>query len=238
MENLRLSFYVFCIFVVTISVGCQKEDFSREDLPITHTEPKGRGIDGEEHAHHPDTRTVPYPNIIHRTYIPTNPNFAHTKCKAWRITWPVYNSSISEDKIASVFSVNNGALNSIVYLNNVSKENTFNTHFSLYYQKTLKPSYSMWNELIHTFGNSSQMGIISFAKEDFTLKHIENMVKERPSLFESYWSGSPETETEYEEGDFYLYRLAKQNQVTLYGGVRIVSMKPRIIEVYLAVPNY
>ncbi|WP_232325938.1 hypothetical protein [Spirosoma montaniterrae] len=57
---------------------------------------------------------------------------------------------------------------------------------------------------------------------------------ERPDKFETYWVDNSNEPPVYQQGDLFLFKLTEQH---LYGGIRIVSMTPRIIEVYLAVPN-
>jgi hypothetical protein len=44
-------------------------------------------------------------------------------------------------------------------------------------------------------------------------------------------------ELAYSEGDFVYFRLDQDGEPTRWGGIRIVSMTPRIIEVYVAVPQ-
>jgi hypothetical protein len=63
------------------------------------------------------------------------------------------------------------------------------------------------------------------------------MATERPELFEIYYDDDQNTfwESEYEAGDFFLFKV--MSEVPTFGGVRIVSESPRIIEVFYAVPN-
>lgn len=70
---------------------------------------------------------------------------------------------------------------------------------------------------------------------DEPLDNIIYWVTERPSLFETLWPGfgAATEEVDYSEGDFIQFALFSGH----YGGIRIVSMTPRIIEIYLAVPN-
>jgi len=78
------------------------------------------------------------------------------------------------------------------------------------------------------------METVRFAKVDKSVSTIKYWVEERPDQFENYWPGSSDVELEYESGDFFMFELTDQK---LYGGIRIVSMSPRIVEVYLAVLN-
>jgi hypothetical protein len=190
------------------------------------------GVNG--YTTYPDGQRVVYPTIIEQTYIPSNDLFAHTKCLAWRISWPEYPAGTDPERIATIFNASNGALNSIHYLNNTHPQNTHKAAFSLYHNK-LEAAIQMWQELDHR--DVALMEDALFYKTDHSAKIIEGWVKERPSLFKSYWESSDEQEADYQAGDIFLFRLTDQDQYK-YGGIRIVSLTPRIIEVYLAVPNY
>lgn len=193
----------------------------------------GGGHDGPGgFEENPDGR-YPYPEIIEKEYIPPYDLFAEEKCLAWRITWPWYDDDFDSEKIPTVLSFNTGALNSINYLNNTSPGNTHNGTLSLYYNYKVESANTMWSELTYSFGEPS-METVYFAKNDVSLETIMDWVTERPSLFEHHWPGSSYNDMEYEEGDFIQFELENANR---YGGIRIVSMTPRIIEVYLAVPN-
>ena len=65
------------------------------------------------------------------------------------------------------------------------------------------------------------------------------LVQNRPKLFVNNWPGGGENEVDYQEGDFIHFQLSNTSLsvAELYGGIRIVSMSPRIVEVYLALPN-
>src|SRR5687768_13138436 len=96
-----------------------------------------------------DTWRYPYPDIIAREFIPSNIFFAHTKCLAWRITWPEYENSADDDKIPTVFGTN-GTLSSFDFLNNVDPGNTHNKVFSLYYNSRVDAASLLWAELDYT----------------------------------------------------------------------------------------
>ena len=78
---------------------------------------------------------------------------------------------------------------------------------------------------------------INFKKYDMTPQGIEILVTQQPSHFSTYYVDSENSveEPEYEEGDFFLFKI--ESNPIRYGGIRIVSESPRIIEVYLAVVN-
>jgi hypothetical protein len=152
----------------------------------------------------------------------------------WRIEWPAYQASADIQKIPTVLAMN-GALNSFYYLNNLSAANTYKTKFSIYYDDKVASSNEMWDELYYTFNAAPEsMELVRFAKVDVSVDNIQYWVEERPDQFENNWPGSSDSELDYAEGDFIMCHLTDQN---VYGGIRIVSMTPRIIEVYLAVPT-
>lgn len=103
----------------------------------------------------------------------------------------------------------------------------------MFYGDKVEASASMW-EVLDYADVSEGMEIPYFALSAQPLDNIIDWVTERPNLFELYWPGGNQTELSYSESDFIQFYLTKAG---LYGGIRIVSMEPRIIEVYLAVPN-
>lgn len=222
---------------VMFFLGCE-ENFStkNEGSTLSGTKTFRGGSEGPgSFTDHPNGDRYPYPEIIFHEYISDIKLFAHTKCLAWRITWPDYAGDADTDKIPSVFNTSNGALNSFYYLNNVSPQTTYNSKFSLFSNDKVECSMTLWDELDYAFdAPSGSMEIVQFAKVDQPLNIIMDWVTKRASQFENYWPGSDGEELDYNEGDFILYYLNDQDY---YGGIRIVSMSPRIIEVYLAVPN-
>lgn len=184
---------------------------------------------------HPNDQGVPYPEITHQTYISDNPLWAHTRCQAWRIEWPHYDGAVNPDRIPSVFTLHSGALNSFYFLNNTSPATTYKTNFSLYYEDKIEHTISMWMQLPHATWAVHEMETTYFSKAEIALDTIQHMVTQRASLFETYWpEGTQTTAFDYQAGDFFLFKNSTQGR---FGGVRIVSMSPRIIEVYLAEPN-
>lgn len=225
-----------CILSVGIS-GCSDEFWGKEPTPIQPSdkiaiEERDTPGDLKREDSGSDNR-VPYPNIFKKVFIPEYELFASMKCLAWRITWPEYPAGMDTDKIPSVFSAPSGALNSFYYLNNVGPQNTYNTSFSLYHGNKVEATIAMWDELPYAV-NGANMETVYFALSDQPLSTIEDWVTKRPAQFESYWPGSSATDLEYEEGDIIVFKLVNANR---YGGIRIVSMSPRVIEVYVAVPN-
>lgn len=238
MYKLRLSslYVVICMLALTLS-SCEDSLFER-DQPTVAGKTIGEGSkDLPEGLMDNRDGRYPYPEIIEREYIPRYDLFNHTKCLAWRITWPAYDASMDPEKIPTVFSKETGFVNSFYFLNNTSPGNTYKCNFSLYYGNKVESANTMWTELIYSFEAGSNMVTTYFAESDQTLDDIKFWVMERPSLFQDYWPGSNVNDIEYEEGDFIQYQL-DVGEIDLYGGIRIVSMTPRIIEVYLAVPNY
>jgi hypothetical protein len=221
---------------ILLALGACEDNLMQKTSPTIGAEifeDRGQSTLGDE-KNAPGGNTYPYPDIIKREFIPAVRDFAHTKCFAWRITWPWYDSDDGSGMIPTVFSRKNGALNSFDYLNATDALNTYNGTMSLYYQNKLEAVNSMWNELDYSFVGIDIIEPIIIEKSDWTLGEIIDRVTGRPSLFKSLWPGGGSTEMEYEEGDFFQFYMYTAD---LYGGVRIVSMSPRIIEVYLAVPN-
>lgn len=178
---------------------------------------------------------VPYPTIIERTYIPEYDLFDHTKCNAWRIEWPAYAPSVDADKIATFLATSTGSLNSLDYLNNTDNAKKSRLNFSLFTDQKIEAA----TEVIDLWlGISILAKQASFRALEKTVDQIKYMATERPELFEIYWddAGSTIHEADYQEGDFYLFMLDTEG-APQYGGIRIVSVEPRIIEVYHAVPN-
>lgn len=178
------------------------------------------------YADHPGG--MPVPTITEYTFIPTNSWFAHTKCTAWRIEWPAYGAGMNKDYIPNFFATSTGALNSSNFLTNNPAVKQ-NVNFSLYHDKKL--TTAAWIS-----GMPASIQPVWMKKYNLTPAEIESIVKNRPSSFESHWphAGDLVSSEDYKAGDFFLYKLAND---LLYGGVRIVSEEPRIIEVYLAMPN-
>jgi len=236
MKNLRLATIYLMAGVLIITTSCEENFMTRDQ----HTSIEGKTIRGINespggYTTHSDGWRYPYPEIIKKTFIPPNPMFDHTKCIAWRIAWPEYEASADSDKIPTVFTTGNGALNSFYYLNNVDPQNTYNSKFNLYYDEKLASSSGLWDELDYTFNApAGSMETVRFAKHELSVSSIQYWVEERPELFEINYPGVGDEEIQYQEGDFFIFFLTDQN---LYGGVRIVSMSPRIIEVYYAIPN-
>ena len=225
---------LFCSIFVLTMVSCTENQVAPNKT--ISTIPRGDIFDspaGElpEGIPENDNWRYPYPDIIAREFIPPYEFFAHTKCLAWRITWPEYENSADDDKIPTVFGTN-GALSSFDYLNSVGPGNTHNKVFSLYYSNKVEAASLLWAELDHT--DAALMEVPYFVLSDQPLDNIKDWVTERPSLFESYWPGGGANDLDYSQGDFIQFYLSDAD---LYGGIRIVSMTPRIIEVYLAVPN-
>jgi len=177
-----------------------------------------------------------FPEIIETEFIPPYEFFAETKCLTWRITWPQYDSDYSSQYIPTVLSLNNGELNSFNFLNGTHPQNTHNSTISLYYHQEVKSANIMWDELDHSFDTDGyeEMLNVNFEESSVSLETLMDWVTKRPDLFKHHYPvASFYNELKYEEGDFIQFHITKAE---LYGGIRIVSMTPRIIEVYLAVP--
>lgn len=224
---------VFAGIIVLSIAACEDNSLQKNPQTIGGKifEDNGSATPGDKKA---PGESYPYPEIIKREFIPTISEFIHLKCIAWRITWPWYDSDDGSGIIPTVWSRKTGLLNSFEYLNATSPGNTYNGTMSLYYQNRLEAVNSLWTELDYSFSGFDNIEPIVFAASDWTLPVIIDRVTSRPGLFETYWPGGGNSDIDYEEGDFIQFYMSTAD---LYGGVRIVSMSPRIIEVYLVVPN-
>ncbi len=231
---------VFALLLMALC-GCEESFVQRQDLAaradgfVPNSPPEGPG----GYTSNPGGHPLLFPTIIEQTFVPGNKLFAYTKCLTWRIEWPNYPVGTDQNKIPTVFTLSNGALNSFNYLNSVAASTTYKTNFNLYHNAQIEMSRTMWDELTYTLGAGDQMGVVWFNKTNYSVKTIEGWVKERPSLFEAYWTDNNQEPPVYEQGDIFLFKLfgSMPTDPDRYGGIRIVSMTPRIIEVYLAVPN-
>jgi hypothetical protein len=229
-------FTAFSLLLVTLC-SCEPQSIIRQE-PTTATNPSAansRQSDlGGTISKGP---SLPAPTIIEQTYIPANDFFAHMRCRAWRITWPTYPAGTNSNLIPTMFSIAAGTPYSFNFLNNTAAVNTYKSTFNLYHDNKIATVYNMWDKLTHVLGNTDKLELVRFNKSKFPAASIETWVKGRPELFEIYWEDTIDTTTEienYQKGDIYLFKLTTQNR---YGGIRIVSMTPRIIEVYSAEPN-
>jgi hypothetical protein len=82
------------------------------------------------------------------------------------------------------------------------------------------------------------MALVCFDTDESPLSFIQFMVEEAPGGFQrTLWEPDALHEWEYKQGDFLIFQLEAPTW-SRWGGIRIVSMEPRIIEVYLGVPNF
>ena len=213
-----------------VFTACQEdvETLGRGDktMPTRPGGPGGKVVNpgGGEYA---------YPKIIRRTYVPEYEPWANTRCQAIRIEWPLYEEEVDSEMIPDLLAT---ATRSLYTFNYVESDPVLkaNLDFSLYRENKLQIPYNTAG-LYPLGGYTGEYP--SFVKHNIGRETIEHWVTERPSQFESYYKNSkdPKTdEVDYQEGDFFLMYLDKKNR---YGGVRIVSESPRIIEVYIAEPN-
>lgn len=230
-QSMRFLIPVMCIIFFS---GCEDNFTTRDHQGVIKDKTFGGGHEGPGgYTDHPNGDRYPYPEIIKKEFIPPNSMFDYMKCLAWRIEWPEYDGSADVNKIPTVFA-KNGAFNSFYYLNNVDPENTYKALFSIYFDNKVASASGLWDELDYSF--NAPLGVMEsvfFAKVNFTTEVVKVWVTERPQLFEQNWPGSADLELDYEEGDFFIFKYDEAN----YGGVRIVSETPRVIEVYMAVPN-
>jgi len=176
---------------------------------------------------------LPAPNIISQ-YYPTQ-TAEYAGCYGWRIEWPGYADGTDSKAILSYFSTSTGFLNSLNQLENAPVAVKEKVTFSLYTDSQIRAAISD----LDLWGNQYASGeAVYFGKIDKTVDQIEKWVTNRPSNFELNWehTDGAETDIEYQEGDFFIFQLPGLTPVH-YGGIRIVSITPRVIEVYLAQPQ-
>lgn len=247
MRNLSAKFSKVLTVCFLLGVfGCVEDPFTNDTL--SNADPKlsrmekvsadsdlGNTSLRSDLTDNPGPSRLPTPTIIHQTFIPSYSLWAHTKCLTWRISWPTYNWSVDESAKPTVFNRNNGALNSFNYLNSTDPLNTINSTFSLYTNNKVEGTIHMASDgLNHVPWGGAGMEWVKFAKVNFPINTIKHWVEDRPSNFESHMPAVTSDHLFYNEGDIILFNILGENR---YGGIRIVSMNPRVIEVYLAVPN-
>lgn len=230
MNSLRkISLSLLGAVIILSTISCQEEP-----LYLNKKTSRPPTMPGD-YADNPNTWDYPYPTITKQTFIPNNINFAHTKSIAWRIEWPEYSEGVDTDQIPTFFATSKGTLNSFDFLQSVDLATKKKINFSLYLDNKVETATnvsSLW-----ALGESDGVVDVKFKSFDYTIDAIESMVTERPSLFETYYGDDQNSfwEAEYEVGDFFIFKT--MTDIPQFGGIRIVSESPRIIEVYLAVPN-
>ena len=229
-----------CIMsLLLIFSSCQEnEEISSMGKKTLPARPGPGGLTGQPGGY-------PSPEITKHTYIPEYEPFAFRKCIAWRIEWPVYDydHDVNEDLIPTFFTLSKGALNSLNYLLNSTNETKSHLNFSLFTDAKVEAAPEV-SDLWVGFEPISA-DLTKFVRKDFPLATIEYMVTYRPSLFENYWSeeGAWGVDVgyglDYQAGDFFMFKLLGNfPESDKYGGIRIVSTTPRVIEVYWARENY
>lgn len=172
-------------------------------------------------------------------FVPPEPALSDWKCHTWRITWPLYDSDYDQDLIPTIISIGSGNLNSLNFINNQSPHVTFKTTMSLYINRKLYSTNDMLpflDFLDYPWGEWENHHTL-FKKGNVPLEELIEWVQESPLGFKYNW---PVTENigdsrmDYQEGDFIHFWMESQDH---YGGIRIVSDTPRIIEVYLAIKD-
>ena len=230
---------IFSLLLMALC-GCEEQSITNQD-PTTRTDRSPITAAPESDGGSPlisNGQSLPLPTITKQTFTPAYSLFADTKCHTWRITWPTYPAGTDPTKIPTVFSVLTGGLNSFSFLNNTLASNTYKSTFNLYNNDKLETANTLWSELKYAYEAGEKMTQVWFSKKAYSVKEIEYMVKERPQLFEIYWQNPTDLYTEFscKQGETYLFNL-KLDQQQRYGGIRIVSMTPRIIEIYLSEPT-
>lgn len=237
MKNFKV-FFLVSLFTALLTLGCQDDPFFTRDPSVPVIEKNPNAEFGPSNSYgNPGGTPVPYPEIIRQTFIPRNDIYGY-KCTAWRITWPEYPVGYDDNKIPTTFSLN-GALNSFYYLNNVAPENTWNTLFSLFHDNKIQGTVDMSEELDHFENPPESYAYVTMRipSDEITVAELQHIVENSPSVFPHEWIDAWESEIEeleYQEGDLVLFKAFDPDPLVGggYGAIRIVSMNPRIIEVY------
>jgi hypothetical protein len=231
---------VICVSAVALSISaCEEQLIQRNHQTIGG---KTSGEDDDRPGGFKDApgESYPFPTVAEQEFIPAYDLFDDYKCKVWRIEWPWYDDDFDYNLIPGVLSLSTGELRSFNFLNTTEPENTYASTFSLFYADRVEQAGDMWDELEYTFNTPEAMEYVTFVKVNLNLATVQNWVQNRPKLFSSNWTDvGTNSELDYQEGDFIHFKLSNTSlsPTELYGGIRIVSMSPRIIEVYLAMPN-
>lgn len=223
-----------------LAAGCEDQSLTKDSS--TYVEKTNTGIAREgpgSYTDHPNGGRYLYPQIIFKEFIPKD-DLYDWKTWAWRITWPNYGPGHDPNKIPTVFSLN-GALNSFEFLNNVGPQTTYNTVFSLYDEDKIIRSANLGSKLDYIGGapkGSLKTVCFELADPNTPVDFIQWMVEEAPGGFQTnLYEPDALKEWEYKQGDFVIFQVETPMSPTRWGGIRIVSMEPRIIEVYLALPD-
>jgi hypothetical protein len=238
--------HVIAGMLLLLITSCEKSFLSEEESRQKQLKHEKEINDFTDH---PDNPRVRYPIIERVTFIPRDEHWSFMKTLGWKITWPDNQDLMDEDDIPTMFSTSTGALNSFNYLNAVDSLNTYNAHFSLYHKGRL---FSNWCHeyviskklnYVHFYSIGEGVKRVYFAKINKPQDEVEDWVKEKPSVLATkFW----ELDTGYDPGstefygqlDMYMFCIIGHGEyLHQYGVIRIVKTKPRIIEVYLAVPN-
>ncbi len=233
MKNLKSTVFNLSLAVLFLmNSSCEQEQIIKHQSVTTNTGINHRQPNGFTDL--PLGGRYPYPDIIKRDYSTPEDEPFHSKCFAYRITWPDYDGGFDVTKIPTMFSAN-GALNSFYFLNNVGVKTSLNTLFSIFHENKIKRSIDMGSYIDHILnaaeGSMDTLLFLFDKDKDIPIDHLETTVKTTPSAFLYWWGkyGIPVEELEYAVGDVIFYRLANKH---VYGAIRIVSMSPRIIEIY------
>jgi hypothetical protein len=234
---MKITFTLVGIVIMLVFAGCEDQFMTKNPQDQLGKIPSGLREEPGTFADHSNGNRYPYPEIIHQVFIPED-DLYNRKTLAWRITWPVYDEDADPEKIPTVWSAD-ASLHSIHYLNNVGPQTTYKTLFSLYFDEKIQRSRDMGSELNYVAtAPKGSMETVSFNDMWITAAGLEILAKEDATGFQMYWQlVNPVDELEYEDEDILFYKIGDPTDEKLYGAIRIVSMEPRIIEVFLAVQN-
>ena len=123
-----------------------------------------------------------------------------------------------------------------------SPENTYKSLFSLYFDETIQRTSDMAGELDYVASAPKKsMPVVGFTHPYCTAAGLQQLVENDAAFIMMWQVPYPLDELEYEDEDILFYKIDYKidtpEEYRRYGGIRIVSMEPRIIEVFLQVPH-
>jgi len=178
---------------------------------------------------------LPYPDVDEKIFTSSSRLHNNYRCRTWRITWPNYDQDVDPDEIHNYFAISNSTLYSFNYIMSIDPAEKQKLTLALYNHNRVISSRSsgeLWG------ADEERTKKLQLIKHNEYIPDIENLVTARPDLFQDKWEELNGKgighDFVYEEGDFFMFAIPHLNR---YGGIRIVSMSPRTIEVYYAEPT-
>ncbi|WPP50754.1 hypothetical protein [Catalinimonas niigatensis] len=149
--------------------------------------------------------------------------------KGWRIVWGGGEWDVSDvQKIPSIFSTVTGSVNSVLYLNNTSPQNTDNADMSIYFSLAA-------TDQIGSLNYTTRTKKTLFKLSGMNVTDLQNAAENHPNLFTVAYewdlnepNGSLSMGN-YQTGDIYSFKTDRAP--AKYGAIRIVDKSPLTIEI-------